>query len=152
RVYRLRTQLRDGIDPLHVKSQARTERAKAKVKATTFRKCSDAYIAAHEAEWRNDRSLEQWQHSLTAYAHPVIGDLPVAEIDTALVLEVLEPIWLTKTETAKRLRGRIESVLSYAKTSGLRTGDNPAQWRGHLDQLLAKPGKVIKVEHMPAAE
>ena len=107
-------------------------------------------MASHEDAWRNGRHREQWRSSLTMYAYPVLGELPVAVIDTALVMKVIEPLWKTKTETGSRLRGRIEAVLDWAKVRGFRTGENPARWRGHLDHLLPAKSKVRRVKHHPA--
>src|SRR5262245_7656811 len=145
-----RRQVAAGIDPL---AQKEAERTKAKIeaaKAVTFDQCAKAYIEAHEAAWRNAKHRQQWQNTLDAYAKPVFGSLPVASIDTALVLKVLQPIWSTKAETATRLRQRIESVLDYAKVSGYRDGSNPAAWRGHLDHLLPARSRVRQVEHYAA--
>ena len=105
-------------------------------------------MAAREAGWR--RSAGQWQQSLRAYVYPRIGELAVGDIDTAAVMSVLQPIWTKLPETASRVRGRIEAVLSWAKVHGLRDGDNPARWRGHLDQLLPARAKVKRVEHFAA--
>jgi integrase len=101
-------------------------------------------------DWRNPKHAAQWPATLGTYAYPVFGDLPVGQVDTALVMKALEPIWNEKTETASRLRGRIEAVLGWATTSGYRSGDNPARWRGHLENLLAKKSKVAPVEHHAA--
>src|SRR5262249_4124841 len=123
--------------------------------AMTFRECADAYIKAHRAGWRNGKHAAQWEATLATYAGPVIGTLPVQVIDTALVLKVLEPIWTAKPETAGRVRGRIESILDWAKVRGFRAGENPARWRGHLDKLLPARSKVRRVEHhaaLPYAE
>jgi integrase len=142
RARRLRQSLSDGVDPI---DERRAERDKAKViaaRAMTFMQCAEAYIAAHRAEWKNAEHARQWPSSLIAYVYPVLGSLPVAAIDTALVMKVLEPIWLSKPETAKRVRGRIERVLDFARTRGFRQGENPARWRGHLDQALPKPSKA----------
>jgi hypothetical protein len=138
-----------GQDPI---DSRRSERADAAARAglNTFGEVADAYIAAHEASWRNAKHRQQWRNTLDTYAAPIIGRLPVSAVATDDVLRVLKPIWLDKTETASRLRGRIESVLDYAKARGWRAGENPARWRGHLDSLLAKPGKVAKVEHHAA--
>lgn len=100
------------------------------------------------ARWR--KLASQWTNTLAMYANPVIGNKPVADVTTDDVLQILTPIWSTKTETASRVRSRIELVLSYAKAKGLRAGENPAQWRGHLDALLPKPSKVKRVRHRPA--
>ncbi|MGH7224519.1 MAG: tyrosine-type recombinase/integrase, partial [Gemmataceae bacterium] len=107
------------------------------------------------AGWRNDKHAAQWGATLATYAYPLIGELPVQAVDVGLVLKVLEPIWTEKPETASRLRGRIESVLDYAKVRGWRDGENPARWRGHMDNLLAPRAKVRATEHhaaMPYAD
>jgi integrase len=150
-----RRQILAGIDPLEERRGARDKSRLAAARAMTFRQCADAYIAAHEAGWRSTKNLQSWQGSLRDHAYPVIGDLSVAAIDTALVMRVLQPIWATKTETASRVRGRIESVLDWAAVSGYRQGDNPARWKGHLDNLLPARTKVHRVEHhaaLPYAE
>jgi integrase len=116
----------------------------------TFDQCRDAFIAANKAGWRNEKHRDQWTNTLKTYVTPVFGALPVAAVDTALVMKVLEPMWATKPETASRVRQRIERVLSWAKVRGFRGGDNPAAWRGHLDQLLPARSKVRKVRHHPA--
>jgi integrase len=140
----------EGHDPI---AERRTRRTVAKLeaaKAITFRECADAYIAAHKAGWRNAKHAAQWSSTLATYAHAKIGDLPVQAIDVGLVMAVVEPIWSAKPETASRLRGRIESVLDWASARGYRAGDNPARWRGHLDNLLPPRSKVKTVEHHPA--
>ena len=132
----------DKLDPLEAK-RAKLMAAKLEAaKAVTFQKCAEEYIAAHSVGWKNAKHRAQWPTSLKTYVYPEIGELPVASIDTTLVLKVLQPIWTEKTETASRVRQRIEAVLDFAKTSGYRTGDNPARWAGHLENLLAKPSKV----------
>jgi integrase len=139
-----------GIDPLFEKKRLADE-AKAQIaKAMTFQQCADAYINAHRAGWKNPKHIQQWQNTLSQYAFPVFGDLDVKSIDTGLIIRCLEPIWLTKNETAGRVRGRIESVLDWATVHEYRNGVNPARWRGHLDKLLAKPSKVQKNEHHKA--
>ena len=140
----------DGKDPLDTRKATRLAEALERAKMMTFDQCATAYIAAHRSGWKNDKHASQWTNTLATYASPVIGALPVAAVDTSLVVKVLSPIWLTKTETATRLRGRIESVLGWATTSGFREGDNPARWRGHLENLLASPKKTAKVVHHPA--
>jgi integrase len=140
----------DGVDPIeHRKAQRGAIRLAAST-AMTFHQCATNYVDAHRAGWRNAKHAEQWTTSLRDYVDPHIGALPVAAIDTGLVLKCLRPIWETKTETASRIRGRIEAVLSYAKVCEYRTGENPARWRGHLDQLLPKPAKVAKKRHHAA--
>lgn len=150
-----RRQLQDGIDPIEAAKAAKIQAKVDRLKSITFRTASEIYIEAHRAGWRNDKHGKQWDSTLSAYAYPVFGDLPVAAIDTGLVMKVLEPIWKTKTETASRLRGRIEAVLNLAKVREYRTGENPARWRGHLENLLPKRGKVQRVTHhaaLPYAE
>lgn len=108
------------------------------------------FLAANSIEWSNVEHGAQWRSTLTTYAAPVFGELPVHAIDTDLAIKALAPIWTTKTETASRLRGRIESVLDWATVSKLRSGGNPVRWRGTLEKLLPAPGKIAKVEHHPA--
>jgi integrase len=120
------------------------------VKAMTFDQCADAYITAHDPSWSNPKHRQQWRNTLRDHASPTIGDLAVSAIDTGLVLKVLEPLWASRPETASRLRGRIESVLDWAKVRGLRDGENPARWKGHLDHLLPARARVRKVKHHPA--
>jgi integrase len=145
-----RNKVRDGIDPLEAKHAKRKARKLEAAKAITFKACAGKYIAANKAGWRNEKHADQWENTLTAYVYPLMGGLSVSEIDTGHVTRVLEPIWTTKSETASRVRGRIESVLSYATTHGWRAGENPARWRGHLENVLPKKSKVSKVEHHAA--
>lgn len=145
----------DGTDPLAQRDAERAEARAEKAKAVTFRDAADRYVAAHEAGWRNAKHRQQWRNTLATYAFPVFGDLSVADVSTDLVMRVLEPIWTTKAETANRVRGRIENVLDWAKVRGLREGENPARWRGHLDALLPARAKVQSVKHhsaLPYAE
>ena len=140
----------NGIDPIDTK---REESAKSRAefsRAMTFEQCAAAYIEAHRAGWKNAKHAAQWTATLATYAYPVFGTEPVAAVDTSMVLKVLEPIWNTKTETASRLRGRIESVLDWARVREFRHGENPAHWRGHLDHLLPKRSKVAAVKHHAA--
>jgi integrase len=150
-----RKKVREGVDPLQERQQARAALRIERAKSKTFRDCADAYIEAHKAGWKNVKHAKQWGSTLETYAYPKFGSLPVASVDTALVQDVLRPIWATKTETASRLRGRIECVLDWAKVNGYRDGENPARWRGHLDKLLPARNKVQKIEHhaaLPYAE
>ena len=140
----------DGLDPLAVKNERLLADSLIAAKVTTFDAAAARYIAAHAGGWRNVKHGEQWRNTLSTYASPVIGKLPVSTINTALVMRVLEPIWSTKTETAVRLRGRIEKILDWCRVQGFRTGDNPAQWRGHLDKLLPAPNKVADKANQPA--
>jgi len=144
-----RRQLLAGVDPIEHRSGQR-QAAPAPPAAPTFRRCAERYIASHEAGWRNPKHAAQWPATLEAYAYPIFGELPVDAIDTGMVLRALEPVWQSKPETASRVRGRIESVLSWASVAGYRSGDNPARWRGHLDQLLPARRKVRAVRHHAA--
>lgn len=140
----------EGIDPIEARREQRDARMAALARRMTFRQCVTGYIDAHGDGWKNAKHRAQWQSTLETYAGPVIGDLDVAQVDLPLVLKILAPIWKTKTETASRLRGRIDSVLAWATVRGYRSGENPARWKGHLDQVLAKPSKVATVEHHAA--
>ena len=139
-----------GVDPIDAKRKEREAELLASSKAMSFEQCAKAFIAAHEISWKNDKHKDQWRSTLATYCFPTISALPVQSIDTSLVLKVLEPIWNTKPETASRVRQRIERVLSWAKVRGYREGENPAQWRGHLDHLLPAKGKVRRVKHHAA--
>jgi integrase len=145
-----RSLLAMGIDPLFVKKAADTERRVWNVQHKTFAQCCKEYIEGHQDGWRSEKHRQQWIRSLRTYTSTSFGRLPVAAINTQMIMDVLKPIWTTKTETAVRLRERIERILSYAATAGYRTGENPARWRGHLEELLPKPSKVWKVRHHPA--
>jgi integrase len=138
----------EGIDPIDSKRAARTARRLEQAKAVSFGQCVERYIEAHAPSWKDKKHLAQWRQ-LEKQAK-VIWTLPVQAIDTDACLRVLEPLWKTRTVTATRVRGRLESVLAYATGRGLRTGDNPARWRGHLEQMLAAPAKLAKVEHHAA--
>ncbi len=149
----LREQIKHPITPTDPLAKRREERLEQKLtsrKHMTFKACAEAYIDAHRVEWRNPKHAQQWENTLATYAYPIFSGLPVASIDEALVLKVLMPIWDSKTETATRLRGRIESVLDWATFSRYREGENPARWKGHLDNSLAKPNKIARVVHHPA--
>jgi integrase len=162
----LRKQVREGIDPLQKKREAKALAAKQAAKTKTFAECALAFIEDKRGEWKNEKHTAQWRSTLETYAFPKMGALPVASIDIDLVLQVLRqevttkegntaPLWHAKNETASRLRGRIESVLDWAKVSKCRDGDNPAAWQGNLKHALPAPGKVQKVEHhaaLPYAE
>lgn len=130
-----------GADPV---------RERRKDKGSTFAECASDYIEANRAGWKNEKHAGQWQATLDTYAAPIFGTRPISDIDTSLVLKVLEPIWTEKAETASRLRGRIEAVLDWATVKGYRSGENPARWKGHLDKLLPKTGKIAKVRHHAA--
>ena len=139
----------DGIDPI---DQRRAYKRAARVNAArtmTFKQCAEAYLEAHWESW-DLGTQKAWTGTLARHAYPVLGDLPVAAVGLDLILQVLEPIWKSKTKTASRLRGRIESILDWAKVGTYRQGENPARWRGHLDQLLSQRGKLQKVKHFAA--
>jgi integrase len=146
----IRLQIRQGIDPVAARQEARNALKVAGAKRMMFSEAATACWKTKSQEFKNKKHRAQWLSTITEYASPVIGSLPVADVELPHIIKVLEPIWTTKTETASRLRGRIESVLAWAKVSGYRTGDNPARWKGNLDHVLPKPSKVHKVEHHPA--
>lgn len=137
-----------GIDP--IESLRQTKRENSHASGMTFDECAKAYIDAKSVEWKNLKHRQQWTNTIQQHASRFIGNRNVAVIDTALVMEVLKPIWYTNTETASRLRGRIELILEWAKTSGHRTGENPARWKGHLSNLLSAKKKTQKVKHHAA--
>jgi integrase len=140
----------DGIDPIEARRALRAKLRLDAAKAVTFKQCAESYIASHRAGWRNEKHKYQWKATLRDYAYPVIGELPVQAVDTALVHKLLEPIWTAKAETASRVRQRIENILDFAKVRGYRHGENPARWRGHLDNLLPAHAKVRDVRHLAA--
>ncbi len=131
----------EGEDPIAKKQQA---------KPKTFKDAALELIEGKKPGWKNAKHAAQWTSTLEAYAFPKIGQAQVAKIETADVTAALTPIWTAKPETANRVRQRIEAVLDYASALGIRAGDNPARWRGHLDHLLPKPKKVRAVRHHPA--
>lgn len=139
-----------GIDPIEHRARQEAAVALESAKLMTFRECAEAFIRTNRPGWKNEKHADQWTTTLATYAFPVLGELPVAGIDTGLVLQAVEPIWHRKTETASRVRGRIEAVLDYAKVRGFRSGENPARWKGHLDHILPAKGDVAKVGHHAA--
>ena len=153
-----RQQVHRGIDPIEARRAARLAMQLDAAKAVTFEECSKRFIASHQAAWRNAKHYAQWASTLETYAFPVFGKLPTQVVDVGLVLKAIEPIWATKPETASRVRGRIESILDWATARGYRQGENPARWRGHLDQVLLAPLKAKRAareasgrgEHFPA--
>jgi integrase len=140
----------EGIDPIEARRAKQAQQRLDAAKAITFKQCAESYIASHRAGWRNAKHRYQWPATLGAYVYPAIGALPVQAVDTALVHKVLEPIWTAKPETASRVRQRIENILGFAKVCGYRDGENPARWRGHLDNLLPARSKVRDVKHLAA--
>jgi integrase len=155
KAFECRAALYAGNNPVEQRQAKRLERVLAAARAMTFEQAAEQYITAQAAGWRGPRQEQQWRQSLASYAYPILGKLPAMAIDTPLVMRVLEPMWQTKTETASRLRARIEAVLDWTTSRGLRQGENPARWRGHLENLLARRSKVQRVEHhaaLPYAE
>jgi integrase len=145
-----RALLADGIDPIAARDTKLAQQAVEDARAITFDHCADAFIKAHSSGWKNKKHVAQWKATLRTYVSPVFGSLPVQAVDVALVMKVLEPIWTTTPETAARVRGRVESVLNWAKARGYRTGENPALWKGHLDNLLPARKKIADVKHHAA--
>jgi len=150
-----------GIDPIEARASDRANAAAEALRSITFSQCADKYIATHLAGWKNPKHAAQWESTIADYAKPIIGALPVRAIDTAAVMKVLEqdvtrkakpptPLWRALPDTAGRLRGRIEQILGWASVRGYRTGDNPARWRGHIDQLLPGRSKIAKIRHHAA--
>jgi integrase len=139
-----------GVDPLVTKRASRAAARVAEANAMTFGQCAEAYLAKRRAGWRSVQYAKNWHKSLVTYVLPALGSLPAATVDTALVVRVLEPIWNDKPVTAAAIRGRIESVLDFAKVGGFRDGENPARWGGHLDQIFSAPAKVKAKEHHAA--
>ena len=150
-----REQVVNGIDPIHERRAAASALRAQQATRRTFREVATAYIAFQEPAWKNAKHRAQWASTLEAYAYPVIGQLAVDAITEHHVIAVLEPIWTSKSETASRLRGRIESILDWARVRGHREGENPARWRGHLDKVFPAQSQVHQVRHfqaMPVAE
>jgi integrase len=142
--------VKDGIDPIDERAARLSAQAAEKAKGLTFKECAEGYIEAHKAGWKNVKHAAQWTATLETYAYPIIGKLQVQDIETVHIEKILRPIWNEKTETASRVRGRIEKVLDRAKALGLRSGDNPARWTGHLSELFPAKSQVAPVEHHPA--
>lgn len=144
--------IRQGIDPVEERKAARAALTAAQHRGLPFADAMDRYLASKLEEFKNAKHRQQWRNTLESYALPQLGAMLVQDIGTTDVLRVLEPIWQSKTETASRLRGRIEAVLSWATVAGHRTGDNPARWAGNLKELLPAPTKVAKVSNHPAVQ
>jgi integrase len=154
RAIELRRLIQSGTDPLQDRAQRAARHAAqtqaAAVQAITFQAVATAYMDANEAGWRNDKHRAQWRSTLETYAYPHMGKLPVGDVTTSHVMAAINPIWGTKPETASRLRGRIESVLDYARSREWRTGENPARWKGHIANMLPARGKTRRVKHHAA--
>jgi integrase len=143
-----------GIDPIEQRNAARDAARVAEAKTLTFDQCVASYLAAHRPKWRSVRHSQQWENTLRNYASPILGRLPISSVDTALVMKVLEqgdpPLWQAKPETASRLRGRIEAIISWATVRGYRQGDNPARWTGYLAKLLPSRRELRATVHHAA--
>lgn len=150
KAYRNRTLLLQGIDPIESRRIEKSKRRLEAARTVTFRTSAEDYIARNKSGWSNSKHATQWNNTLETYAFPVLGDLPVDQIDVAFVMRVLEPIWSSKPETAMRVRQRIEAILDAARVMGYRNGENPARWKGHLDKLLPRREKVRRVKHHAA--
>jgi integrase len=142
-----RERIAQGIDPVAERQRLRSTALAERLRDMTFQKAAEAVVAKKQAEASNIKHGKQWASTLETYAYPVLGTMSVADIELSHVKQVLEPIWQSKTETATRVRQRIETVLSWAAVHGHRSGENPARWKGNLDAVLPAPTKVSKVEH-----
>ncbi|MBT4890192.1 MAG: tyrosine-type recombinase/integrase [Rhodospirillales bacterium] len=147
---RCRKLVHQRIDPIDLRSQERSKSLVSSASIITFQECAEKYIDAHISSWKNAKHGSQWRNTLTTYAFPILGNIPIQDVSTGMVLEVLEPIWTTKTETASRVRGRMESILGWAKSREYRKGENPARWKDHLGNILPQKTKVSHVKHHAA--
>jgi integrase len=138
------------IDPIEARNADNAKARLAEANKTSFEDCTNSYIDAHRDGWKNEKHIQQWSNTLKTYVFPVIGKTPIQDINVDSIMKVLEPIWKEKTETANRTRGRIEKVLDWASARELRQGENPARWRGRLENLLPRRSKIQKVIHHPA--
>jgi integrase len=145
-----RAQRLDGVDPIEQRNATRAAEAQASAKAIKFAEAADGYVRAQAASWRNAKHAAEWPRSLRKHVFPVLGSLPVAAIDTPLILKCLRPIWERTPETGSRIRGRIEAVLDWCCAAGHREGANPARWGGHLEHLLPSPSKTKPGQHHAA--
>lgn len=148
----MRQQVKDGINPLNAKREARSRLRHEQASFINFKTSAEGYIAAHRSGWKNAKHVAQWESTLSTYAYPFIGSLHVKDVAIDHILKVLEPIWVEKTETANRLRGRIEAILDWAKVRGSRTGENPARWKGNLEYLLQAKENISPVKHHKALD
>jgi len=147
---KIRVLLDEGLDPLAERDSMKQQKAEEDAHHMTFSACAEAYIEAHQHAWKSSKHAAQWRATLQTYVYPVFGDKSVATIDVVMVKKVLAPIWLTKNETAERVRGRVEKILAWATVHGYRTGDNPARWAGYLSEIFPKRAAVRKIQHHPA--
>ena len=145
-----RSLVKAGRDPIEARNAERTRKRLEDAKGTTFDEAAEQFITGNETAWRSAAHRAQWRISLATYASPIVGSMPVEDIGVPEITRILKPLWQDKVETAARLRGRIERVLDWARVHGLRAGENPARWRGHLDKLLPAVAKVHRVKHFTA--
>ncbi|WP_321894561.1 tyrosine-type recombinase/integrase [Paraburkholderia heleia] len=145
-----RDKISAGVDPILERREAASRLKASQSLEITFEDAAKRFMDAKSSEWKNPKHGDQWRNTLREYAYPFIGRLYVRHVQQEHVMQVLEPIWLSKNETASRLRGRIEAILNWAKVKGFRAGENPAAWRGNLENLLSRPSKVQKVRNHPA--
>jgi integrase len=145
-----RSLVKAGQDPIAARDAERARHRIESARGLTFDQAAKRFLDGHEETWRNEKHRQQWRNTLDAYASPVIGSTSVADLNTADVTRVLDPIWKTRPETASRLRGRIERILDWAKVRGFRTGENPARWRGHLDKVFPARAKARPIVHHAA--
>ena len=145
-----RRQVLSGVDPIEERGRIKRIRQLEQARSITFKEAAEQCIASKKPEWKNAKHTQQWGNSLATYAYPVFGNLSVSDLDTDLVLKAIEPIWITKAETASRVRQRIETVWDWARARKYIEGENPARLRGHLDKILAKTAKVKRVKHHAA--
>ena len=151
----MQEQIKEGMHPLQARKEKRLAALAARASQKTFKEAAKEYIASKKDGWKNKKHIKQWEKTLETYAYPTIGDLHVKDIGLPHITNILEPIWKNKTETATRLRGRIERILAWATVRGFRSGENPARWKGFLEEQLAPPNKLAKVVHhkaLPANE
>ena len=138
-----------GVDPIEMRQKKRADADLQRLKSKTFKQVAEEYLTTHESDYRNEKHRRQWRSTITTYAYPVIGQLPIAQVGIEDVLRVLKPIWSDKTETASRLQGRIEKIFDLAVASGLRE-TNPARWKNYLSLRLPAPGRIAEVKHYPS--
>ena len=143
-------QVLSGLDPIEERGRIKRARQLEQARSITFQEAAEHCIASKKPEWKNAKHAQQWGNSLATYAFPVFGTLSVSDLDTDLVLKAIEPIWISKAETASRVRQRIETVWDWARARKYVEGENPARLRGHLDKILAKTAKVKRVKHHAA--
>lgn len=139
-----------GLDPIEERNKEKRARYLEQARSITFQDAAFQFIASKKPEWKSDKHSQQWSNTLANYAYPVFGDLSIAQLDTDLVLMAIEPIWVTKAETASRVRQRIEAIWDWAHARKYVRGENPARLRGHLDKILPKTAKVKRVKHHAA--